>query len=286
MLLKNLLPVILLYALCVGCKPKPIDINMPQQKKKMVVSASCLNASTVLVAVGYSASSLRNLDDTAVQNEIPRDLLADSMLVYIAKKGQQPDTLDLVRPGVYGKKHLQLEGYTEYILTVIDRKNKTAATATTMYMPVAETDTIYPEVVNHTGEATIRLHVNIRNNRPHEYFFISYSTRRQAREIITDKHPALNTYTPKGIELIEDGGSGIITRTLTLQGAAVNDTLMVHVGHIDKPYYDYLSAYKRTGALINQVSGEPINLPTNLSSGYGYFALYQPVMKWFDLGNY
>jgi Domain of unknown function (DUF4249) len=58
-----------------------------------------------------------------------------------------------------------------------------------------------------------------------------------------------------------------------------NDTLVVALSNIPKDYYEFLSAYKRSGNLFTQLIGEPINLPTNVQGGYGYFAMIRPKLK-------
>jgi hypothetical protein len=53
----------------------------------------------------------------------------------------------------------------------------------------------------------------------------------------------------------------------------------VALSNIPKGYYEYLAAYKRSGNLLSQLTGEPVNLPTNVQGGYGYFALTKPSIK-------
>ena len=69
--------------------------------------------------------------------------------------------------------------------------------------------------------------------------------------------------------------TGELTQQYTLK-LSPRDTLIVQVARIDEGYFKYLQTYKRTGYLINQLTGEPINLPTNIQTGYGYFAIYKP----------
>jgi hypothetical protein len=283
----KLLSAIALFSLLTSCRPKPLNIEVPQKDHKLVVSASCISASTVLVAAAYSVTSLRNLEDTSQGNDpVPQDLLADSAVVTIAGAGQLPDTLLQLSPGLYGSSTLHLQAGTRYTLTVVDRKKNAAATATTIYMPKAEIESITPEIIKNAADTVVKLHIRIKNVQPGDRYFMSYNTLAQAREVIAQTLVSLQSFSPKRIELFEEGVSGgTITKTLTLE-AMPADTLVVHVGRVDEQYYKYLSAYKRTGYLINQVTGEPINLPSNLSDGYGYFALYSPERRVLDLKKY
>lgn len=276
---------VLLFTALASCRPKSIDIEVPQQDPDLVISASCVNESTVMVAVAYSVTSLRNLEDTS-QGPVPQDMLADSAVVTIAASGQLPDTLLRVSRGIYGCRTLQLQAGVRYMLTAIDKKKHAAATATTTYMPMPEIEEVRPEIVRNEQDTVVKMHVKIGNVRPGDRYFMSYNTLAQARELVTQPLSSMQSFSPKRIELFEDGlRDGIITKTLTLD-AHSNDTLVVHIGRVDEHYYKYLDAYKRTGYLINQVTGEPINLPTNISKGFGYFALYKPERRLIDLNTY
>jgi hypothetical protein len=59
--------------------------------------------------------------------------------------------------------------------------------------------------------------------------------------------------------------------------------VLVHLAKIDKGYFDYLSAYEKSGNILSQLTSEPISLPTNIVNGYGYFTLYQPYRALIDL---
>jgi hypothetical protein len=149
-----------------SCRPKPIDIEVPQQDAKLVISASCINESTVLVAAAYSVTSLRNLEDTSGQSPVPQDMLADSAIVTIAGAGQLPDTLSRAGRGIYISRRLQLKPGIQYTLTVIDLKKNAAATATTEYMPKAEVESITPEVIRYAEDTVVKLHVRLKTFNP------------------------------------------------------------------------------------------------------------------------
>jgi hypothetical protein len=277
---------LLLFTALASCRPKPIDIEIPQQDARLVISASCINESTVVVAAAYSVTSLRNLEDTSEQGPVPKDMLVDSAIVTIAGAGQLPDTLTSVSSGIYGSRSLKLHPGIKYTLTVIDLKKNAAATATTVYMPKAEVESVTPEVIRYAEDTVIKLHVRIKNAQPGDRYFMSYNTLAQARELVLEPVSSLTSFSPKRIELFEESATDrVITKTLLLD-AMPRDTLAIHIGRVDQHYYKFLDAYKRTGYLINQVTGEPINLPTNISKGFGYFALYRPERRLINLSEY
>jgi hypothetical protein len=235
---------------------------------------------------------LQALDTTTVGelSKASKELVLDSAVVMLRKDGQAADTLHKISSGLYSRKDLQLTPGEAYTLTVHDCRKGFTATATTTYLPVPAIDTVYPEQIRKGSETTSKLHLRIKDISQTAYYFVCYNTVRQAREGSTTlprNVRALNLFVPKQIALFStaDAVSGRLDKEIILQ-VQPTDTALIQVGQIDKAYYDYLAAYKRTGALINQLTGEPINLPTNISSGYGYFSLFNPVRELYDLNKF
>lgn len=55
-----------------------------------------------------------------------------------------------------------------------------------------------------------------------------------------------------------------------------NDTIFVSISNISKPYFEYLDARKKSGTLFTNLVKEPINYPTNINGGYGFFNAHFP----------
>lgn len=275
-----------------SCRPKPIDIDVPQKAGTISISSACPDAHTVYVSASYSVNSLMAILDTSHAQSnpvIPKELLIDSAIVTLRIAGSAPDTLRKTADGLYSRSNLQLQPGVQYTLAVLDCKKGVTAFANTTYQPEPAVDSMYPEQVNTGAEVVTKLHLRLQKVTSGSYYFVSYNTMRHAREnaipLPKNKY-ALNLFVPKQIELFTADvvNNGKLEKAITLQ-VKPTDTLMVQVGQVDKAYYDYLSAYKRTGALINQLTGEPINLPTNISSGLGFFSLYQPVLRIYNLND-
>ncbi|MGQ0828591.1 MAG: DUF4249 family protein, partial [Bacteroidota bacterium] len=78
----------------------------------------------------------------------------------------------------------------------------------------------------------------------------------------------------------------LIKTTIISPMVKASDTIAVELAHISKGYYEFLTAYKRSSKLINQLTGEPINYPSNVQNGYGYFNAHYPDGKIFFLKDY
>lgn len=283
-----LLAVITLFA----CrKPKPLDIAIPEKNNDAVVTSFATD-NVIVVSAGYSAQALKKLDDTAA-GFIPRDLLMDSAVVTIEQQGKQQYKLAKASNGLYVSDEIKLSERAEYKLMITDLKTGKITSAGTQYLPFtneAEVKTTF--IAGNGGDSLLNVHVAVNNVEANDKYFISYTTLEQLRK--NTKLPELASlnkgiksivsFEPKKIQLIDGNKalSGVLEHSFSIN-ATRQDTMVIQIARIDEGYYNYLAAYKRTGYLINQLTGEPINLPSNIKPGYGYFALYDTKRFVFDL---
>lgn len=291
MSIKTFVSVAVLMPLLYSCTPKPLDIEVQQKPGNLTISSVAFGTQSVFVSAGYSVETGFNLADTSEQNRSRiTGMVVDSGIVTITELGQLPDTLRMCGSGLFGRTNLSLKPGAQYTLTVRDLKKGTAATATTTYLPAPSIERLQPEVIREGDVPAVKLHIKLNDIKPGEHFFIGYSTK---TNIISSLTPliagmgSLQSFEAKQLELLNGSKAvnGVLEHTFTVDAVEI-DTLTVQVGRIDEKYYKYLDAYKRTGYLLNQISGEPVNLPGNVNPGFGYFSLYTPYRTRFHLLEY
>jgi hypothetical protein len=288
--MKTFFPAVLLAAvLFQSCKPKPIDIAVPQQQRKLAISSAMYDEHTLFVSAGYSVSSMQRLSDTTSEpGAAPGSggLTVNDGLVTITDAAGRTDTLPRVASGLYGNRDLRLSPGARYTLRVLDRATGIAASAETVYEPTPQVALLQPRVQRSATDTAVRLRYRLEGVQPGEYYFVSYTSVSVKGGGLAGKVglAALNAFEPRKLELISgsDALAGVLENEVPLF-AKGSDSLYVHCGRIEKAYFEYLAAYKRSGNLVSQLSGEPVHLPANIRSGYGYFALYLPERRLFDL---
>ena len=257
----------------------------------MVISSNVVNENLIIVSAGYSNRSTASLA-TGTTDSLPVEMLIDSAIITINAANEAPVRLHKLSPGIFSTSGITLKPDTEYLLTVTDCKKGLVATATATYAANINPISISANQVGPDTDSLLRINVFIDEITTRDYYFVSYSTIAQLRKAagalkynVSNKDlSALVSFESKRIQLFDNS----MARQNKLEGslttkAGKGDTLLVQVAKVDKAYYDYLAAYKRTGYFINQLSGEPINLPSNINNGYGYFALYRPKVLFFDV---
>jgi hypothetical protein len=163
--------------------------------------------------------------------------------------------------------------------------------ATTSYFPKPGVEVLQPEVARNQRDTTVSLKIKLNNISAGDYYFVSYyassNVRHQAPVTYENFEESLAAYSPRKIFLLSEADmtEGKIDKTVPIESKGTDD-LLVHVAKIDRAYYNYLIAYKKAGSYINQLTGEPINLPTNVIKGLGFFSLSAPVRALFHLKDH
>ena len=78
--------------------------------------------------------------------------------------------------------------------------------------------------------------------------------------------------------------NAVITDTIPYTNFQLGDTIAVALSHISKGYYEYLTTRQRSAtSLFANLLAEPVNYPTNVDRGYGFFNLHLPSVQLFIL---
>ncbi len=292
--------ILFLLSLCllVGCRPKPIDIDIQTGETKIVVASQIIPNKVMLVNLTKSFSALQGKDakiEDSVNTEFLNQLLINDAIVVVTYLNRK-DTLFKINPGVYGSINILQYTYGNYYLEVKDRETNQSITATTQLIPKVVFDTVYPVVVKTAKDTVIKINFTLKDDpQTTNYYVINYVFKKKT----TVKNPLtsidINQVYARGkntvskqFELLDDNSFTNYELTLSkeIKDAKANDSIAVVLSHISKGYFEYLNAFKRSGALINQITSEPISYPTNVNNGYGYFNAYYPSVYYFNLKDY
>lgn len=285
---------ILAMAICAitwySCKPRPLNIDIKQVPPVLTLSSATPDDHTILVSAGYSINSMIKLNEAGNGSVmIPKEMLLEDGVLTVSRAGGPVDTLYPLSDGLYGNMRIPLEHKATYTIQVYT-SGKCIGTATTTYLARPEVMYGTPQLNKVKGDTTATVPVTIRNVQAGDYYFVSYNTTANARKQSPGTKMDVSTlasFSPKQLALIQgsEANGGIVKRNITMP-VKPGDTLMVQTATVDKAYFDYLTAYKRRGALINQLTGEPINMPSNVVKGFGFFSLFDADRKVFYLEGY
>jgi Domain of unknown function (DUF4249) len=279
---------ILLFANACVLRPKPLDVDIPEVEQQPVISSFAFAPQELLVTFTRTFSALITSEDsvTLADADIANLLLVDSGLVTLRYAGQT-DTLFIIAPGVFASINAEQIDNEKYTLFAKDYKTGKEIIAETVLLPPVSLDSVMAEFVApgdtsgffdtlYTFRAKFNDPVGVDN-----YYLLTYTNISDFRGGLASLGANIFKFKPAQFAVLSDKnkGDGMPISFAPFTAGSVNDTLVVALSNIPKDYYEYLTAYKRSGSLFTQLIGEPISLPTNVSGGYGYFAMIRPKLK-------
>ncbi len=289
--IKYILFVISIATSLYSCRPKPLDIDVKPAEERLVISSQVLPNSVMVVGLTRSFSPLDSQGNSdSIQNSFLDRILVPNAIVTVTHSNGT-DTLFMITPGVYASLNILLVDYGSYTLHAKDPATGLEVTATTELLPRVYFDSIQPykQVVN--GDTVPFVHYELTDYGAASDYYVACYYRKSQDTSAFD----INNYFSRGsnqlnsFDLITDSDfdqNGKLVRNTQLNDVSNTDTIAVTISHITKGYYEFLTAYKRSSSLFNQLSGEPINYPSNVEGGYGYFMCHFPELRIFELINY
>lgn len=281
---------IALYLVCslfVACNfsPTPIPIEVEEPEQKLVISSFALPPQELIVTVSRTFSALvpkadsLDLDDP----DILARVLVDSAEVMLSYAGHTVE-LFKIAPGIYGSIEVeQIPGAT-YLLTVKDFDTGLMTSAKTVLLPEIYLDTLYPisRILPSLDDTLNTFKYDFLDPAGVEnYFLVTYTKSNNLfRDILLPGQTLFNT-SRSSFNVFSDKNTGDGQKIAYQPDPLfeVGDTVLVGISNIPKNYYEFVSAYKKSGNLFSQLISEPINLPSNVENGYGYFSMVNPKFK-------
>lgn len=272
-----------------SCVPEPIDVELDEYEPEIVIASQVIP--DYIMAIGLTRS-FTVLSDAGFSGEGDQALfdqiLVDSALVIITS-ASGVDTLEKLAPGLFVSiNELQQPG-GNYHLEVYDYGLNKRATATSTMLQNVPIDTAFPEMFVTGGDTTIEMNIKYTDpaNETNYYVLSIYS--RNINQTALD----VNNFFQNGSnriehqELITDKGidGALITKNIVLNNVTVEDSLVVTLSNISEGYHRFLTSRERSGNLLSEITNEPINYPTNINNGLGYFNTHYPSIKFFDLSE-
>ncbi|MBI3233499.1 MAG: DUF4249 domain-containing protein [Bacteroidetes bacterium] len=278
----------LLALLIQACIPKPLDVELEMQKPKLVISSLIIPNSVMLVSISKSFSSLNNPSNGAGgDSTFYQNFIVEHALVTVAYAGRI-DTLRAVGGGVYASLNTLQISNEVYHLYAKDSVTGEEVIAESRMMPQVKFDEVAPYIVRTAEDTTVKIKYKF-TDIPNEenYYMVNYSSRSTSLSVaINSKVIGGGQFSANDLFTdVDKDKDGFIKVDQTLN-IPQHDTLYMQLVHISRGFYDFMNAYQRSGKLINQATGQPINFPTNVTGGYGYFNTHYPDPYIFDLNKY
>lgn len=262
----------------VGCGIENLPISVDPAEPQIAVSSLIGPSETMLVTLSRSFSALSAEDaDDLTQDALDR-LLLNNALVTLEYEGLV-DTLESVFDiqGLYGTQLKTFQDFQLMRLTVFDSTTSEQVTSEALLLPQVEVDSLFVTRRDTSINFLADLSYNIIDPEGDNFYVI------QAYQL-TDPDTTENEafLSNQGFlmyeQLLSDRGAedGVIRKKDVFEFTSSTDSALVVITNVSEGYYNFLEARQRSGGIISSLANEPVNHPTNIENGVGYFSAHQP----------
>ena len=285
--MNKILNSIFLLTLIVSCRPEPIDVELDKYDPDIVVASQIVPNYIMMIGLTRSFTVLSN---AGYQGEgdsaLFTNLLIDSALVTVESESGI-DTLFMISSGLYASVNELESTGGAYHLKVVDYDLKKTVLATSIMQKNVPLDTVIPSLNIDEGDTSVNIDLTFRDVLNESNFYVLSVYSRNSNKGGLD----VNTFFDNGSnnieyqELIEDGNKDgeIFERSFNLKSVSTKDSLMILLSNISEGYYHFLESRERSGNWLSEITNEPVNYPSNVKNGLGYFNTHYPSIRFFDL---
>ncbi len=265
----------------IGCKPKSIDIELEQLEQKPVVWSQIIPGDIVLFYFSRSFSSLNEHQNNTGNQEFLNQILVEDGSMSISHDGNTENLIQL-SSGIWTTNGLSTPLITDDFYTIHGRDNlldKSISSTTQLLPTVTMSDQFSTEVIEGDSSAILKIEYHI-NDVPGDNWYLINAYSGNFNNFGNIEDTTANSATEVASQIITDQAYDTfdISSDLFLVDFQ-SDTLIITLSNITEEYYNYLALRERGGSIINQLTSEPINYPSNVEGGYGYFNLVIPDFK-------
>lgn len=279
---KKYILIVVLLSSILSCRPKPIDIHVDSAPSKMVVFSHIIPNHFMIIALTKSFSPLEgNTSDSL-----------SKIVVSGAFVKLEIDTMTYnfyeFSPGLYISYTPGFETNSLYKLTAI-HENDTIYSSTRMLSKVGFTS-ILPEIDKQKNQ--VYLNAAFDDEPSLSNWFLINVYKKVAGNGNTGGFDIVNFFANGENQLIgsyiisDKEFSGSYSTKYKLDNVTPQDSIVATLSNINQDYYNYLGYRVKTTSVFSQLNLEPINYPTNIINGYGFFNTQIPDVHYFDLKKF
>lgn len=267
------------FALLTGCLPEPLEIDVPQAESKLVVSSQIIPDNIMLVTVTRSFSALEGSYGSDLGQEDLEKVLVKRALVTLSY-GNRTDTLFSLpeSPGVFASLlRLSGEGQT-FDLYVYDSTSQQSVTSRSTMLSRIGLDDASVETKVSSLDTSYALNYTFNDPDGDNWYVLNVFDPNEIGQQGLGENFSFDGSSNTHTELISDKlfNTSEITGTAEILDQRFGDTVAVMLSNISEEYFRFLDARKRVGGILASVTGEPINHPSNIIGGYGFFNTHNP----------
>jgi hypothetical protein len=263
-----------------ACIPEPLDVKgVPNVKPQIVVSSQIIPDESLVVFLTRTFSALDADEDSDPEILLDQIAVSDALVIITGPSGS--DTLQSLDNGVYGGVFIPFEDGEEYQLYVHSESLGTITATTTVKPQITFEDIEAGLHLNGFGDTLAQINYTL-NDPPGTNWYM-LNVQEVEREDLEN-----NLLNPRAFtKLVEDkdfdGTDFSEVFRVFPRDYAPGDTIAVSLSNISDEYFAFMKLRQDNRFNFIEYLGEPVNYPSNVTGGKGFFNLYIPDVRTFVL---
>lgn len=268
----NLTTVVVVIAFATACIPDPLEIDgIRSIRPEIVVSSQIIPDQSLAILLTRSFGALDASEDSDPEAILAAIAINDA--VVSVHSDNSSDTLLFLGNGFYGGVNIDFQSGKEYTLMVDSESLGTVSATTTVKQQVNFSDVSTQIVIDEFSDTTVQLAYSFMDP-PEPNWYVINLVEIDRQDFLED-FLAPREYT----KLIDDVGEeaaqyGDLIRLSSRYDPG--DTVAVYLSNVNKDYYDFVELRRDTRFSLTEFLSEPLNYPSNVKGGRGFFNLYIP----------
>jgi len=267
-----------LLMLAVSCLPDPLEVgSVPEARVELVVSTQMIPDQSLLVLLTRTFGALDASNDSDPQELL--DLIAVNDALVTIEGPQGRDTLQFLGNGAYGGVFIPFEEGEKYDLN-INSVELGEAHATTEVKPRVDFTDVEAELFYNGFNDTLAQIIYTFNDAPEQNWYMINVQEVERDDLIE------NLLNPRAFTILvpdADFNGNPYSESFRVfpRDYEPGDTIAVSLSNISEEYYRFMKLRIDNRFSLVEFVSEPVNYPSNIVGGKGYFNLYVPDVRFF-----
>lgn len=263
-----------------ACIPEPLDVdNIPDVKPELVVLTQFVPDRSLVVMVTRTFGALdasRDSDPVALLRQIAVD---DAIVEIEGPAGSY--TLVPLGTGLYGDTMIPFRNGEAYTLTVTSASFGEVY-ATTTVQPTIAFDSLSAHLHGVSlNDSLAEITYSLNDPRGKNWYMLNVQ-HVEANELVEDLLGP-NSFTRLVDDGDFDGHKYLETFRVFPRDFRDGDTLAISLANISEDYYNFMNVRQDNRFTFVEYLSEPVNYPSNIIGGKGFFNLYIPDVRFIVL---
>ncbi len=264
----------------ISCLPDPLDVSgLPRVKPELVISTQIIPDGSLVVFVTKTFGALDASDDSDPAEVI--DQIAVNDAVVTISYNDITDTLLFLGSGVYGGLDIDFVPGSTYTLSV-DSETLGKVTASTEAKAQVLFDAIDAQLYFDGYDDTLAQVSYVLQDPPEKNWYMINVLEIDSADIVNN---LLNPRDFTSLVNDDDFEGTVYAETFRVFPREFDkgDTIAVYLSNISEEYYNYLEMRISNRFGFFEFVSEPVNYPSNVKGGRGFFNLYVPDIRFIVL---